>query len=215
MDSKLQRWVSKQIVADEMLWKGAWGEQIQFVRDRLLYLMASGLHFEDIADIPDVIATHRSKSIDLPVYELRRDDIGLRLILRGNFYDWKLSVISERPIVADFAGLFHMTPPVAPDYTGDELHPVYFEGFPRDLIFGYYEPSDKKRWSACLGGEYTVYMTVFLILRSLGVIKPCTWHTPESHRAKLDDETAYRKAWEAAHTREGTSVAPSTTEPAG
>jgi hypothetical protein len=201
MDSKLQRWVSEHVVKDEMLWKGAWGDQIQFVRDTLVGLFSAGLYYEDIAAIPDVISTHRSKSIELPVYELKRSDIGLTLYLRGNFHDWKLSVVSERPIEADFTGLFHTTPPIDPDYTGDSLHPVYFEGFPRELVFGYYEPSDKKRWSACIGGSYTVYTTVFLILRALGVIKPHVWHTPESHRAEMDEEKAYREKWEAEHPR--------------
>jgi hypothetical protein len=212
MDSKLQAWVSKHVVANEMLWKGAWGAQIQFVRDQLLYLVAVGLHYEDIAAISDVISTHSSKSIQLPVYELRRDDIGLRFILRGNFHDWKLSVISERPIVADFSGLFYTTPPVAPDYTGNELADCYFEGFPKDLIFGYYEPSNKKRWSACIGDEYGVYTTIFLIMRSLGVIGPCVWHTKESHRAALDAKTAYEKAWDAAHPHSSERVAKATAE---
>jgi hypothetical protein len=212
MDSKLQAWVTKHSVRDEMLWKGAWGEQIRFVRDHLLYLVGSGLHFVDLAAIPDVISTHTSKSILLPVYELSRDDIGLRLILRHNFHDWKLSVISERPIVVDFSGLFHTTPPVAPDYTGNELADVYFEGFPKDLVFGYYESSDKKRWSACIGGQHAVYTTVFLILRSLGVIEPCAWHTPESHKRELDADTAYQKKWEAEHPQHGERVAVSTAE---
>jgi hypothetical protein len=199
MDSKLQKWVSEHVVKDEMLWKGAWGDQIQFVRDRLVGLFSAGLHYEDIAAIPDVISTHTSKSIQLPVYELKRDDIGLTLYLRGNFYDWKLSVVSKRPIEADFTGLFHTTPPIDPNYTGDSLHPVYFEGFPKKLVFGYYEPSDKKRWSACIGSQYTVYITVYLILRALGVMKPPVWHTPESHRAEMAAEKAYRQEWEKKH----------------
>ena len=112
---------------------------------------------------------------------------GLTLVVRNNFYDWKLSVISkDRPIVADFSGLFYTTPPVAPEYTGNELADCYFEGFPKELVFGYYEPSDKKRFSAAIGGDHALYTTVFLLLRSLDIVRPCQWHTPESHRAAIE-----------------------------
>jgi hypothetical protein len=43
-DSKLQKWVNEHTVKNEMLWKGAWGRQIEFVRDTLCALMAAGLN---------------------------------------------------------------------------------------------------------------------------------------------------------------------------
>jgi len=193
-NNKLQKWITAQTVGDEMLWKGAFGSQVGFVRDTIVSLFGWGLHYEAKDEIPDVISTHRSKSIILPVYELTRKDLGLRLIMRDNFYNWKLSVISEKPVIADFTGLFHTTPPVEPDYTGDPLHQVYFEGFPKELIFGYYEPSDKKKWSAEISGNYGLYTTIFLILRSFGVIAPHEWHTRESHKLELEEE---RKRWQA------------------
>src|SRR6185369_7381601 len=100
------------------------------------------------------------KSVKLPVYQLSRPDLGLRLILRGNFHDWKLSVISNKPIAADFTGLFRTTPPTHPKYHGNELASCYFEGFPEELVFGYYEPSDKCQWSAAIGGQQALWATV-------------------------------------------------------
>lgn len=194
-DSKLQQWISKQ-VDDEMLWKGAFGRQVGFVRDAIVPLFTWGLDYDDSEDVPNVISTHRSKSIVLPVYELTRKDLGIRLILRDNFYNWKLSVISEKPVIADFTGLFHTTPPVDPDYTGNPLNPVYFEGFPKDLIFGYYEPSDKKKWSAQIRGENDLYTTIFLMLRSFGVVKPFEWNTRASHQRQLEEEKERRSARE-------------------
>ena len=194
MDNKLQKWINEQIVGDQMLWKGAFGHQVGFVRDCICSLFGHGLDYEDREKVPDVVATHRSKSIILPVYDLQRPDLGLRLVMRNNFYNWKLSVISEKPIVADFSGLFHTTPPIEPDYTGDPLSSVYFEGFPRDLIFSYYEPSDKKKWSAEIGGDYSLYTTIFLMLRSMGVVRAFEWHTEESHRKELAEERDRRKA---------------------
>lgn len=196
----LQDWFNAQRAAtpDEMFYKEASGSQIMFVRDQLNYLVASGLYFEEARDICGVISTHTSKSVKLPVYELYRPDLGLRLILRNNFYDWKLSVISAQPIVADFAGLFKTTPPVDEKYTGSELSACYFEGFPRELVFGYYESSDKCQWSAAIGGNFALWTTVFLLMRSLGAVKPLIWHTPESRKAQMDDESARNKRARAA-----------------
>jgi hypothetical protein len=194
MDNKLQKWINERTVGDEMIWKGAFGHQVGFVRDTICNLVGWGLDYEDKERIADVVSVHTSKSIVLPVYDLRRPDLGLRLVMRNNFYNWKLSVISKKPIIADFSGLFPTTPPVEPDYTGNPLSPVYFEGFPKELIFGYYETSDKKKWSAEIGGDYSLHTTIFLMLRSLDVVKPHQWHTRESHKKELEAETARHRA---------------------
>jgi hypothetical protein len=196
----LQEWfnVQRESTPDEMLWKGASGQQVMFARDDLRYLVAAGLDYEDARNICTVISTHRSKSVELPVYCWSRPDIGLQLVARGNFYNWKLSVLSAAPINADFSALFKTTPPIAPDYTGDPLSSCYFEGFPEDLIFGYYEPSDKRRWSAEIGGDHGLWTTFFLLMRSIGAIKPSPWRTPESHRAEMAAEKTRRDAREKA-----------------
>ena len=93
--------------------------------------------FED-EQIARVISTHCSKSINLPVVEITRADLGIRFIMRNNFYDWKLTVISENPIEGDFAGIFMTEPPPEPEYTGNGLSPVYFQGFPESLVRGYW-----------------------------------------------------------------------------
>lgn len=201
----LQKWMSEQTIDDDMLWKGAWGKQAIWVRDSLKYLVARGMTQEEYnlkgfelrtePCMVNVISTHTSKSIVLPVYEFERldsltrsDGIDLKLVLRNNFYDWKLSVLSSRPIDADFSGLFHTSPPIAPEYTGNELSPVYFEGFPPELVFGYYETTDKRRWSAAIGSNESLYTTIFLIMRALGQIEPHAWHTETTHRAALADK---------------------------
>jgi len=202
MREPLQAWISAQLVPDEMLWKGSWGRQMQFVRDTIVSLVGAGLDYEDRKNIAWVISTHRSKSIILPVYQLERPDLGLTLVLRNNFYNWKLSVISTRPIGADFSGLFHTSPPIDPKYTGDSLHPVYFEGFPENLIFGYFiarrsTRADRQQFSAEIQTDEDLYTTLFLLMRQLGAIKPAVWHTEASHRAEMDEAAARRKQREA------------------
>jgi hypothetical protein len=183
----IQEWMQDHPVGLEMLWKGAAGNQLRFTRDTITGLVGVGLEtMEERELVGRVISQHRSKSIELPVYEWSRPDLGLRLIARENFYNWKLSVISNYPIEADFSGLFHTTPPVEPDYTGNPLASVYFEGFPEDLVFGYYAESDKKTWSAEIGSDEAFWTTIFLILRARGAIREYRWNTKEEHRASLD-----------------------------
>lgn len=160
--SPLQSWINEHTVGNEMQWKGSFGAQLGFVRDTLSRLVGTGLKWEEIERVVDVISTHQSKSIILPVYSMERPDLGLRMIARDNFYNWKLSVISEKPITADFTGLFE---------TGGEAIPeCYFEGFPGEFVFGTYE-QNPRRWSAEIHGDHRLWTTVFLIMRSLGVIK--------------------------------------------
>lgn len=179
----LQEWVEGHTVHDEMLWKGAFGNQIMFVRDRLVPVFGAGLSYEQQQAVATVISTHYSKSIKLPVYQLTRPD--LAIVLRNNFDNWKMSVLSETPIQPVFAGLFYTTPPVEPEYTGNPLSSVYFEGFPKDLIFPYYSQSDGRRWSAEIPVNEALWTSVFLIMRSLGHVKPLEWHTRESHHREL------------------------------
>ncbi len=202
----LQNWIRVQTISDEMLWKGAWGRQVEFVRDRITGLFCAGLHYDECEDITTVISTHRSKSVVLPVYKLHRADIGLTLILRDNFYNWKMSVISEKPLEVNLDGLCHTTPPIEPDYTGDYLARCYFEGFPPEYIFGYYSKSDKKTFSAEIGSDNALWTAVFLIMRSIGVVKAFEWNTRKSHRAQLDAEAARRKAQDAKRKLNETSI---------
>jgi hypothetical protein len=194
-DNKLQKWISAQIVGDEMLWKGAFGHQMMVIRDEIVPLMAAGLVYQESKEIADVIATHTSKSIRLPVVEVTRKDLGLRFTMRQNFYNWKLSVLAERPIEVDFTGLFHTTPPIDKAYTGDPLADCYFEGFPEDRIYRYYS-EDPRKFSAEIWGDEPMWTSCFLIMRSVGALKPLTWHTRETHQKAMDERRTREKAWE-------------------
>lgn len=185
MKAPLQEWFSAQLIDNEMLWKGAAGYQVMFVRDCIASVMGADAF---------VIATHRSKSITLPVYQIERADLGLTVTMRCNFYNWKLSVQGERPIEADFSGLFYTTPPIEPDYTGNPLSAVYFEGFPSELVFGYYEASDKRQWSAELHEDNALWTALYLVMRALGGIKACAWRTRDGHQAELKAEREARDA---------------------
>lgn len=183
-------WWTENTIEDTMLWKKSAQMQMDFVDSQLNGLMQNRLRKKERTEV-QIISEHRSKSIDLPVYVLERGD--LKIILRENFYNWKISVICSRKIDANFDGLFHTTPPIEPDYTADELWHGYFEGFPEDLVFDYYEETDKKVWSAKISDDYILYITIYLILKSLGYVVPTEWRTKESHKKELAEN---REEWD-------------------
>jgi hypothetical protein len=204
MKQPIQAWFDKWLAEHEgsdLYYKDAASAQVQLVRDTLAALVWADVPYWKRANEGEprtdckvtgyVISEHRSKSVRLPVYLFERADLGIRFVLRNNFYDWKLSVMSENPIQSDlFPYLFHTTPPIEREYTGDELAHVYFEGFPKDLIFGYHG-ADPRRWSASLG-DRALWTTILLCMRSVGGVKPMAWHTRESHCKALDEESAAR-----------------------
>jgi len=193
----IQEWIDQQLVGDEMIWKGSWGRQLEFLRDDLQHLAGAGLSYQKRkeAEVARVISTHRSKSIDLPVVEFARPDLGIRFIVRNNFHNWKLTVLSEKPIEADFGPVFCTKPPPEPEYTGDHLRPVYFEGFPEDLVRGYWS-QNKREWSAEIHSDHSMWMVVHMCMRALGALPDCRYTTREEHRKQLDAETAENKLCE-------------------
>lgn len=178
----LKDWLSVNEVSDKMLWKGGYGEQIEFVMYGVTHLFALGLPEGDERSdkIVTVISHHWSKSIRLPVYCFTHPLLDLKVYLRDNFHDSKISVVSGVPITANFTGLFHTSPPPDPDYTGDPLHSAYFEGFPEELVFPYFSQGDGTKWSAALYGDKSVWTALFLMLQSLGAIPPLQWPTREA-----------------------------------
>lgn len=193
----LQDWVNEQICGDEMLWKGAFGTQIEFIRDELTPLVESGMNFYERKDeqIARVISTHTSKSITLPVVQITRQDFSISFTVRNNFFGWKLTVLSEEPIKADFGPLFKTIPPPEPDYTGDELRSVYFEGFPENLVCGYHS-QNKRQWSASIGGDFALWTVVFLCMQSIGALSDKKYHTRRSHQKEMEAEKAARERYE-------------------
>lgn len=153
-------WYRQNPVGNNMLWKGAAEDQFGFVRGPL-----SNLFMRRPKEV-QVVGEHRSKSIPLPVYLLERPDVGLRVFLRDNFYDWKMSVETDVDFDVRFDGLFR----TSPEGTGNELHPVYFEGFDRSWVHGYYDQRETKRgsWSASVHSNEKLWTALFLMLREVG-----------------------------------------------
>lgn len=164
MKEKLNDWWLNNKPDENLIYKNGLSEQCLFVRNELmgdlfLYIATDYLKYKSFSDerskilgnfMPNVIGTHRSKSVLLPVMEMDLSKIGLKIILRYNFYDWCISVESENDIDCDFMGLIT-------DQKG------YFEGFPLDRIYDIYSETNKKKFSVVLNNKYQVYTFVYLL----------------------------------------------------
>jgi hypothetical protein len=145
--------------------------QFWFIKSKIAPLVWTGIPDDDIPIIV-VVGEHRSRSVLLPVYEIRRLNSELRITMRSNFSDWKLSVESDRPIASPmFSSLFHTNPPTDPSYTGHELSSCYFEGFPYSRIFKHHA-YDSSRWSASICDDQSLWTTIFLSMHAIGAIPP-------------------------------------------
>lgn len=173
-------------VRDWMNQQGFYPEQAKFVNEVLASLMCSDLdpdkgdNLKRYENLAQVISTHHAWSKTYPVYSLHREDKGIRIILR-RATDWKMSVIIDRSDVRpiDLSCLCRTTAPTRAqkNYGGNELNSVYFEGFPSDLVFGYYE-QNRRKFSLMLGSDFAVWTAMFLILSSVGICSVKTHSDP-------------------------------------
>lgn len=166
-DITLQDWMNNHPVGLEMLWKGAAHSQLQFVRDMLHYLIVPG-HSAVRKDHPvRVVSTHTSKSVLLPVYELTTPEwdggytwdareLAVRLRMRNNFYNWVVSVESNRWVHDRFRDLFDRE---------EQVLPVYAEGFEAEWVFPPYAES-RDPFTVSLPSNYDLYTFCWLLRHS-------------------------------------------------
>ena len=135
-------------------------DQVRFVRVPLCHMLMST--YEEWHDNPPlVISTHYSKSVKLPVFQINLEKYGIEMVLRYNFYDWKISVKSDKPLDFDYMGLFNPK---------EEIASVYCEGFPKDKVYGSYEQSHSQ-FTIEIGSHYDLYTFIFLLKNYLGIKK--------------------------------------------
>lgn len=175
----LQIWANENVPGDEMHFKRGYWDQIMFVRDILGHLFdLAGKdeveEFKNIAHIlspeqkarhrgPDkviqVVSTHRSKSVVLPVFELKTERFTMRL--RYNFYDWKVSY--DGPLFED----------VFQQLIGQKRVPaIYCEGFKEEWVFGPFddclrEDSGRIKFTAEIYDRYELYALCRVIRKAV------------------------------------------------
>jgi hypothetical protein len=149
-------WVRVNKPNDNLIYKDGLAEQVCFVRDTLGGRLL-GNYFESERNPIMVISTHTSKSVLLPVYQITLPKHGIEIILRYNFYDWKISIASEEPIECDFMGLFDEK---------QRIPAIYCEGFPYDKVYGSYAENHSK-FTFEIGTNYDLYTLMFLLKKCL------------------------------------------------
>lgn len=147
-------WMRVNKPKETLIYANGLQEQVCFVRDTLNSLFRS-TYTECDNHPPLVISTHYSKSVKLPVFQIDLEKYGIEIILRCNFYDWKVSVKSDKPLDFDYMGLFN---------PAKEISYLCCEGFPRDKVYGSYS-QNHSQFTIEIVSRYDLY-TFFFLLRN-------------------------------------------------
>lgn len=159
----LESWKKKNFPPKNLAHHKGFFQQINFVLDHIPNIFCE--NYEDFVKIREkdllVISTHGSKSVTLPVYQFTLKN-GTVIIMRNNFYDWKLSVISPVAIEADFMGIFN------PETAQIALN---CEGFPEQYVFGSFN-ANQKQFTIELANDYALYTFLWtFVYKVLGLNK--------------------------------------------
>lgn len=145
-------------IDDNLIYKKEAIDQMIFVRDRICYYLCK--------TPPFVISTHRSKSIDLPVYAFTLKN-GIKIICRNNFYDWKVSVILPKPfeykndIISDIIS------------NSENIPSCYCEGFDESWVFETYNPDDKSqtKFTVEVSDKYNFFLLIYTLTKQFSNIE--------------------------------------------
>lgn len=158
IDYGIQEWANAHVPGENMIYKDAYWDQILFVRDRIPSIFAKDFgEFENIQKNINVVSTHTSKSITLPVYNVYLKDLGVTLIMRNNFYDWKISVVSEKELAIDFMELFDEK---------QKITEMYCEGFKSQWVYPSYE-ENKQNFTIELSNDYELFTFLWTLKSQL------------------------------------------------
>ncbi len=152
----LQEWANAHKPDDDLIYRDGYWHQIIFVRDRLPQPLF-GSYEEYKANPVRVVGDHTSKSVLLPVYSIKFAPLEIRM--RYNFYDWKVSVVSQVPIRSNFYPFL---------FRDEAVHPVYFEGFTNDWVFGSYS-ADNTKFSVEISNEHMLFAFMAILAGDLGL----------------------------------------------
>jgi hypothetical protein len=162
---EVTEWAKAHEPDENLIWKSGMWEQVMLVRDNIHMLLVN--RYEQRKERPvEVVSSHHSKSVELPVFHVVAEAIGVELWTRGNFFNWQVSVRSEDPVQDCFFRLFNKQP------SERDLNPVYFEGFDRAWVFGPYARNPRE-FSATLG-----YRSGFLFTFAYLLAEQFSWKQP-------------------------------------
>lgn len=163
-------------ISDNKIYKDAAWQQNNFIRDVVCHRL--------LGVIPFKVSEHRSKSIDLPVYGFVMDN-GIVIVARENFYGWKVSVKSPRPLPVGYLPTDIMERYGVYDGNcedNNKIHSCYLEGFKKEWAYDAYNPKDDKQTEFTIGvyGDYNFYMLMYLLNKAFS---PMTFNAEDDKRS--------------------------------
>ena len=157
MKQELLYFMRKQELDDNLMWKDASISQEVFVRDTICGNLLKVHGF--------VVSTHYSKSCELPVYFITMRN-GVKLIMRYNFYDWKVSVETPNNQPALPAGYLPtdlMTFSMV-DGKLEKIPQCYLEGFKKEWCYDAYDPENiPRKFTIEVPSKYSLYVIIYLL----------------------------------------------------
>lgn len=157
-NQNIQEWAVENEPSKEMIYYRGYWDQILFVRDvlsNILYDIKTANDFDIVRNRITVISTHTSKSIKLPVFKLEVPEYNLTIVMRYNFYDWKISILCDDEITCDFMNLFD---------ENETISHLYCEGFPKEFVLPSFSDNNKK-FTVEIRNNYHLH-TFFWILKN-------------------------------------------------
>jgi hypothetical protein len=125
----LQVWIRENNVDDNMVFKNAFSRQVCFFRDAFDGLL------RDYVQKIEVISTHTSKSILLPVYRFVFAD--MEMIVRDNFHNIIVTIVSDEKI----------TIPDDLIRSSVDISAVFCEGFDESWALPHYSKDNRKNFT--------------------------------------------------------------------
>jgi hypothetical protein len=147
---------------DGMIYKNATVDQVCFVRDKLPCAFVQGrdeYSRHQSGNDTVVIGTHRSKSCVLPVYGLDIKSLGVKAVMRNNFYNWAVSITMPRPVDLSMFKAQGVR-------FGAPVNAVYCEGFEDRWVLGSYA-QDQCAFTIELNNNYALYALFMMIAHQL------------------------------------------------
>lgn len=175
--TELLYWMRKWELDDKLIYKKASENQAIFVRNKICSNLLKTHGF--------VVGHHHSKSCLLPVYFMKIRN-GIKLIMRENFYDWKVSVeIPEE--YADLPADYLPTDCLSYSMVKNEFEKIpscYCEGFKKEWCYDAYNPKQP-------GKKFTIEIPddecLYVIIHYLKHAYPDIAFNPEDDKRTVDE----------------------------
>ena len=175
--TELKHWRKTWALEEALIYKQAAYNQAHFFINKICGDLLKSKGF--------VVSHHTSKSCKLPVYFIKLRN-GIRLTMRCNFYDWKLSV----EIPEEYASLPTNYLPedcLSHDLVQnkrDKISPCYCEGFKKEWCYDAYDPQlPPKKFTIEIPDDERLYVIIHYIKHAY----PDVTFNPEDDKRTVDE----------------------------